>query len=517
MQRLTAWSTYLGALGVAMIVAAFLLGLVTSIPPSALLLVAGLGVILVAFYFITRPRDTMRQTSNVRTAIEGGNVLIIGAAAIGIVIALNYIADNQFHQRLDLTANQQHTLSQQTIQELHSLQQPVQVYGFFTPRAISQRQAAESLLKDYQLKTDKLVVQMVDPDSNPTLAQKYDIASDGTLVFVAGSRTEKVYNFDENSFTNAILKVTQTQQPAIYFTTGHGEYSIDDLEGNGLTTIVDDLKQVNYKVESLNFSTISNTLPADTRAIVIAGPTKKFSADDAKRIQDYLNNGGRVLVLAETNTDLGLEDLLKAWGLTLDNNLVLDPGRNYAGNLPVPVFTTFPTSPVTQDLDKFGVFFPGARSIKADTNTDKQQTALFTTTGDACAKTDFTKLQQQTDLQCAEGDAKGPFVVGYAVEGNGSGANPDQRARLVVIGNASFTTNQTMQNPNSYGNRLLFSNILNWLAGQEQLIAIPPRQSNDRPLNALSSDQINIIFWTSVALIPLAALTIGGLLWWRRR
>lgn len=524
MQRLTAWSAYIGALGVALIVATFLLGLFGGIQRNILLLVAGIGIILIGFYIITRPRDQVRDASLGRTAIQGTNVIVAAIATIGILLAINYIADNQFDQRLDVTANKAHTLSQQTISVLQSLKSPVQVTGFFNPQTASQKNDAQNLLNDYVRQTSQLTVTYVDPDQNPTLSQKYDNALPGTLVFEAVGakppRTEKVYTFDENSMTNAILKVTQTQQPAIYFSTGHGEFATDSTDQNGLSAIVDYLKQVNYKVQPLNLTTISNTVPADTSAIVLAGPTKKFSADDEKILRNYMNNGGRILLLFDVNTDPGLSDLLKDWGLTLNNDLVLDPSQNYRGNAPIPVFGTFPNSPVTQDLAQLGVYLPGARSIKSASVQTETPTALLTTTGDACAKTDLAKLQQQQQqqIQCEAGDGKGPFVVGYSVESTApSGNNPNHPARLVIFGNASFATNGFMNNQDALGNQQMFGNAINWLAGQEQLIAIPARDPNLRPLSTLSGADINLIQWSSVALIPLAALAIGGILWWRRR
>ncbi len=518
MQRFEKWATPLGALGIALIVGAFLLRLVVNLRADLLLLLGGLGIVLIGFYILTRPRDAARQTSNVRVLTQGGNVIVFALAFIGIIIAVNYIVVKQFPQRLDLTANQEHTLSQQTVQVLQSLQTPVQVIGFFTPQTMQQREQAEKLLKEYQLKTANLNVQYVDPDENPALAQKYDNALAGTLVFEKDNRTEKVYNFDENAFTNAILKVTQTQQPAIYFTSGHGEFNPSDTQENGLSAVDDYLKQINYKVQVLNLATISDTLPADTSAVVIAGPTQPFSPQNDTVLKNYLDKGGRVLLMVGPNVSIGLTETLKTWGVQLDNNLILEPVQNYYGNAPAPVFGAFPDSPVTANMQGLAVFFPGVRSIQRLQESDKDLTALFTTSNEACAKTDFEKLKNETTVQCDAADAKGPFEVGYAMEGAGAGgANPDARARFIVLGNATFATNQWLNNPDAAGNQQIIRNMINWLAGQEQLIAIPPRESNVRRLGVLTESEINLIFVTTVGLMPLAALVIGGLLWWRRR
>lgn len=519
MRQFEKWATPLGALGIALIIGALLLRLVINLRADILLLLGAVGVVLVGFYIITRPRDTVRQTSTLRVASQGTNVILFALAFIGIVIAINYIVVNQFPRRLDLTANQEHTLSQQTVQVLQNLQEPVHVTGFFTPQTLADREEAETLLKEYERQSKNLVVQYVDPDENPALAQKYELAQSGTLVFEKGTRTEKVYApFEENTFTNAILKVTQTTQPAIYFTTGHGEYNPTATEDAGLSAVAEYLKQTNYRVESLNLATISGTLPADTSAIVIAGPTKKFSPENDQVLKNYLDAGGRILLMTEPNTDLGLDELLKASGVELENDLVIEPTVNYYGNSPIPVFSQFPDSPVTENMQGLAVFFPGVRALKGLTETNQILTPLFTTTADACSKTDFASLQQQTQLTCDANDAKGPFHVGYAIEGaGGGGAAADARSRMVVLGNASFATNRWVNIPDASGNQQFFRNMVNWLAGQEELIAVPPRESNVRSIGVLSEGDINLVFATTVGLVPLAALVIGGLLWWRRR
>lgn len=523
MRSLAKWATPIGALGIALIVGAFLLRIIADTRTDLVLLLGALGIVCIAFYVITRPRDAGRKSSNVRVASEGIHVILFALTFIAILAAINFIVDKQFSQRLDLTANKQFTLSQQTNQVLDALAEPVKVTGFFTPATLQMRQQAEPLLREYQSRSDKFIVQYVDPDENPALAQKYDNALPGTVVFESTNpenpRTEKLYEpFDENAFTNAVLKVTQTKQPAIYFTTGHGEYSPFDFDTGGMGTVGQFLEAVNYKVEPLNLATITETLPADTSAIVIASPTAEFSPENDKLLKDYLDKGGRVLLMADPNTDVGLTETLGAWGVTLENNLVLDPGLNYRGNMPVPLFGSFPTSPLTENLDRLAVFLPYTQAIKTSVMDGKTVTAFLTTTDQACSKTDFEELQKVTQVDCTAQDARGPFVAAVALEGAGmGGAGGDARARLIVLGNATFATNRWMNNQDALGNQQLFENMINWLAGREQLIAVPPRDPNIRPLSALSSSDLNLMIWTSIALVPLAALLIGGFLWWRRR
>jgi ABC-type uncharacterized transport system involved in gliding motility auxiliary subunit len=90
-----------------------------------------------------------------------------------------------------------------------------------------------------------------------------------------------------------------------------------------------------------------------------------------------------------------------------------------------------------------------------------------------------------------------------------------QRAetRLVVIGDSDFAANEAL---GFEGNADLFVNALNWLAEQENLIAIRPKAPDDRRVT-LTADQMRLVAYVSLLLIPGAVFAVGVLTWWRRR
>jgi ABC-type uncharacterized transport system involved in gliding motility auxiliary subunit len=90
---------------------------------------------------------------------------------------------------------------------------------------------------------------------------------------------------------------------------------------------------------------------------------------------------------------------------------------------------------------------------------------------------------------------------------------PPAEARLVVFGDSDFASNAWL---GIQGNRDLFMNSVNWLAQQENLIAIRPRDPEDRRIT-LTSDQQRRIFWLTVFIIPGLILFAGIQTWWRRR
>ena len=114
-------------------------------------------------------------------------------------------------------------------------------------------------------------------------------------------------------------------------------------------------------------------------------------------------------------------------------------------------------------------------------------------------------------VQRRQGRRPGPISLGAAVSAPATDApTPAAEAgrppaaeeprkpesRVVVIGDSDFATNSVL---GIQGNRDFFLNTVNWLAQQENLIAIRPREPEDRRLT-LTADAQSRIFLLSVFL-----------------
>ncbi len=204
-----------------------------------------------------------------RTVRYGSNALAISLAFIAIVGIINFMGQ-RYHLRQDVTANKSYTLSDKTVQVLQSLKEPVQAVGFYTTDNLQTQQEVGDRLREYSRVTDKLTYRFVDPFAEPQIADEYKVQMDGTIVFERGKRLQNVFGVDEQSFTNAILKVSQEQQPTIYFTTGHGEHSPEDTGNEGYNLMKTAMEAENYKVGVLDLKTLTNTLPSDITTLILA-------------------------------------------------------------------------------------------------------------------------------------------------------------------------------------------------------------------------------------------------------
>ena len=124
------------------------------------------------------------------------------------------------------------------------------------------------------------------------------------------------------------------------------------------------------------------------------------------------------------------------------------------------------------------------------------------------------------------GDKPGPVSVAVAVTAPvadaapaantaapGSEPAPKPETRMVVIGDSDFPANFAL---GIQGNRDLFMNAVNWLAQQEGLIAIRPREADDRRIT-LTAQRTTGIFWLSIVAVPALVFGTGVYTWWRRR
>ena len=86
-------------------------------------------------------------------------------------------------------------------------------------------------------------------------------------------------------------------------------------------------------------------------------------------------------------------------------------------------------------------------------------------------------------------------------------------SRLIIIGDSDFASNQHFYNGDN-GN--FFLNSVNLLTLGKELISIERKVLPFRRL-VIEPEAEAFIQYSSVALLPLIVLVIGGFIWWRRR
>ena len=172
------------------------------------------------------------------------------------------------------------------------------------------REFGHNLLAEYQTYTDQLTLRSEDPELRPDLVRQDRVgpaaASFGTIAFVGSAGQRQVFGpqigFEaEHAFTSAILEVTGTKQRIIYFLTGHGESTISGAYDSARSGLRDNLFQI-APLDLLR----SGGVPDNAAALVVAGPRQPISANELAILDEYLQQGGRMLLLCESRSAGGV-------------------------------------------------------------------------------------------------------------------------------------------------------------------------------------------------------------------
>lgn len=486
------------------------------------LVLVGLSLILFGIFY----RKELWIILTSRQARWGVNATAVILAFIGIISLLNYISFRH-HARFDLTSAKTFTLSPQTHKILNSLSDEVKIIAFFS-EGNTMKQQVKDLLDSYTYVSKKLKVEFIDPIKNPAVAIRYQITSDGTTIFECGNKKKNVTGYEEQQFTSAILSVTKETKPVIYFLQGHGELGIDDYNQRlGIAQLKSIIEKDNYEVKTLDLFDKTN-IPVNCKVLVIAGPTKPIPEKERDAIFNYIQKGGRAIILLNPDIQTGIESVLHSkYGIIVGNNMVFDFGSMLYGDPRSPAVISYPYHEITKEMNRVITFFPGARTISLENNLPEGVTGskIVETSPNSFGKANYKELK---NMNFEEGkDLKGPVSIAVALnieikKDKATSPSPSPtpeksenklKARLVVFGNSNFISNAFSTRA---GNADLFMNSLAWASEEEELISIRSKEPEQRKIE-LTNNQAKLIFNVTVFLIPVIVLSIGGYIWWKRR
>lgn len=487
----------------------------------------------------------MNGTRNVYRATVGAAILL----GLGILILVNYVGSRRY-ARFDWTRSGLYSLSPKSLAVLKELKTPVQVTVFMVEGSPLFRETKE-LLARYQAKSAMLSVETIDPVRNraraEALVKEFSIRG-GTVVFRSGEKKkyvteDQLAEFDfsrarmggeptmkafkgEQEFTSAILSVTQSHSPKVLFTTGHGERAFDGRGRDGFFTLADTLRRDNCTVEPWQ-SLGAAAVPDGTDAVVVAAPRSAFTEPERAALERYLDGGGRALLFLDVEflpgtprreSDFGLGPFLSDFGVTLGNDVVVDPKNALPMFGPDTLFArTFRPHAITKLLEGSAVVFPLARSVSPLEKLPPgiTDTILVETSPDGWGETNLKNLE--VEVKKDDKDLKGPVPLAVAVEGSRAAGEktgePAKKTRMVVFGDADFASNGGVANA---ANLYLLSGAADWVLERESLVAIPPR-ATDQMAVTLTRGDIGQLALVVLLVLPALAVALGLAIWFRRR
>jgi len=465
-----------------------------------------------------------RELIKKRTVIYGTGSVAAVLLVLGILVLANLLA-GRYHYRLDATQGQTQSLTAVTRALLAQVDKPLTMTAF-VPEGMGERQNVREVLNRYTYANPKVSYQVVDPEKEPLKAQQAGYRFAGNVLLEYEGRRHMADRADEDSLSNALRRVLKPGTKVVNFLTGHGERSLEDPGRGGMQVAQKALGNEGYEVKALNLLTQA-AVPKEAAAVIVAAPKKPLLAQEVSALKDYLNGGGRVLVLLEAFEDGGLKDFLAGYGVELDDGMILDRNQvsQALGVSPVvSLVAQYGPSKITRDFKNLVTAFPLARPLTVKTDIEGVMPQILATTmatswekrGKEWLKTGQANFDPKQDK-------KGPFPLAAQLEikgapakaegGQSEGQKPEEAtAYLVVYGDADYAANAYF---NLFGNGDLFLNTVNFLAGEEKQIVIREAKKA-QPLH-LTAPQVWGLLVASLVWAPLAMLVSGVWVFIRKR
>jgi ABC-type uncharacterized transport system involved in gliding motility auxiliary subunit len=459
--------------------------------------------------------EHLRGVVSERSTKYGVNVLVSSVVFVAVLGLLNYISARH-HHRFDLTEQGVFSLSPQSANVVKNLQEDLHIQAFVEGGSNPE---LRDLLQGYGYQSPKVKFEMIDPDRQPELAEKYKITAYNTVRLEYGKESTSITQPTEENLTNAIIKVTRTTKKTVCFVEGHGEPDIDDAQNpKGFSSLKQALSNENYETQKVLLASVS-AVPSECNVVVVAATEKAYVESELTALGTYLDGGGRVLFLLPPRAGSEFEPLLAKWGVKLGNDVVVDQVvRIFQGPALglAPLVNTYGAHEITHDF-KQRTAFPMTRSVHAEASgkTALQAVELAKTSASSWGETDLDGLFQRSQASLDPNDAKGPVPVAVVVNADlkQMGGGKEGAARLAVFGSVEFAGNRELDG--TFYNRDLLLNTIDWLVGQADLVSIRPRGVRASRVQ-FTAEQGTVTFYLSVLIIPELLLIAGLAVWWRR-
>lgn len=456
----------------------------------------------------------------------GANFAFVVFLVLGILVFVNVLA-KEYSLRKDITRSGLNSLSPQSVKVVKELGQDVKVYYF---HSLMERERQEPLFKNYAYHSRRFQYEFVDTARRPTFTQSMEVKRNDTVILQLGDTNKrvKIEGATEEKVTNGLIKLHRTKDQVVYFTVGHGERELSGAGGEPLsyTALKGELEKQGYVVKELNLLG-EGKVPGDAGVVIVAGPKSAFFPKELEILSAWMQGGGRALFAVDldvvatglTKGSRQVAELLKPYGVDVSDKMLVDPTSRQA-NVEPQILLGFAGSrdhPITKDFPSSALgivanfFFPITTHLTHEKKENVTVSPLARTSQLAWAEHDWNSLKKGVVKLDKSEDIQGVMDLAYAIESGGGGKGA--LTRLAVFAASTFATNGLLDKA---GNRDFFLNTVAWLASDESLISIRPRDDSESQQIQANANVMNFVFLLTVFVLPLVLVAGGVTVWWRR-
>ncbi len=464
-----------------------------------------------------------------------GYILLIAAVLI-VFIVVNVLLE-RLPMSVDLTANDQFSITSETKEILKNLNEDVEIIALYDRvKGMADTKRAEVIrILDLYDAYSRVTVSYVSLDSNPniindTVGQANAAAySEGDYIVKSGKRTKRIAandmfetdtqyisniipvtyatgNQTELKVSTAVRYVTRESIPNLYVSTG-----LQETDKSNYSKIFEDLDNMNILVKELNLSQVE-AIPEDAGAIVFLSPKRDLSEVEYDLLHSWLINGGMVFFAFDSDrTGVRLDrfnELLSGlYGLSVNNDIVSDEEA-------YRIAAAAKSSVITASAQKNGPLSV-INLEKSYFSFDSRSINVLSTAGYFESFPLVQTSSSATSTAYGSGaETKGVATLAACGDYYGDG----HRTRAVVMGSSLGLTDENIQKYSDTSSELLFLYSIDWMMGDDTMESLEI-ETKPYSTTVLTVDNVKSkwIFAFSVIIYPLAIIAVGVVIWLRRR
>ncbi len=481
----------------------------------------------------------------------GGAATAVTVVVIAVVVLVNVVLgvlSDRINMSVDITPNGTFEISQETIDYLATVNEPVEIVcmsdelEFSTSNYVYFKQAYE-VLKKYTIYSDNISLKFVDMTKDPTYANKYSELYKGNIseysIVVSTDKRIKVisiqdlYNveMDYNTYSQKITssKAEQELTSAIMYVTDPSPLNAvmfnSETGGSCYDNVYDMLVSNGYNVSEIN--PLVDEIPEDTDIIAICAPTNDYDEETVQKIYDFLDNGGQLgknlIYVADytQNSTTNIDSLLAEWGIKIGDGVVGDSNTSNTASSSQFVIGNYINTEEDNYYDdnvsdtSLPVLSYYSRPIELlfDQKDNRLTYPLVTTDDTAFVYTEDMQSEVENGTFDPETGSYTTMAVARKYVFNSD--NEAVYSSVLAVG-SSYMLDSSITGATYYNNGDYFISALNTLTGKTSGISIVAK---DLTSTTFDMDQAtyNTCFIVFVILIPLAVLVIGIVVYVRRR
>lgn len=439
--------------------------------------------------YIMQPKPLAYKTSTVLIVISA-LVLVWGTS--------------QLERQIDITREQSQSLATEARDIVSQLTEPValQVYVNRDPAT---RYRLERLVTRFKPHINSLSVEWINPETEPDRAREAGVTQNGEVVIGYADRQSRVTTPTDTNMTYAFYRLLNSTRVWTVYLDGLGGRDPLGSASPDYGYFSQQMESLGIQLQQVDFKT-NPVVPDNATTLIVSGYLASDPVALAETLATFVAGGGSVLLLVEPDQAAEAAPTLQKFGLHILPGRLIDLAGQGKFNLPNPAFLAVDrliTHPVSANLQP-PILLPVACSLEFTDLLNSSLIPLLSASGierlfppKAVASLTSTAHQPAADALLA--------VASPAAQGSG---------RVAVLCDSDVFSNAYIGN----GSNLPFGlNLIRWLNGEQQSLAIPQLHRPDQSLRLtpLTAALFELIF---KFVLPLLLVGCGMVLrLWRRR